>query len=73
MQECDDASIEYEFKIFPTYLIQARDTGICPARREIYAELIDELIRQVSIESPETGVLFVRIRDEINMTLSGKI
>merc|ERR1712147_570903 len=49
---------------------QARDSGICPARREIYAELIDELIRQVSIESPETGVLFVRIRDEINMTLS---
>jgi len=51
-------------------LAQARDSGICPARREIYAELIDELIRQVSIESPETGVLFVRIRDEINMTLS---
>merc|ERR1712133_287016 len=49
---------------------QARDTGICPARREIYAEIIDELIRQVSIESPETGVLFLRIRDEINMTLS---
>jgi dynein light intermediate chain len=49
---------------------QARETGICPARREIYAELIDELIRQVAIESPETGVLFVRIRDEINMTLS---
>merc|ERR1712062_285178 len=49
---------------------QARDTGICPARRENYAEIIDELIRQVSIESPETGVLFLRIRDEINMTLS---
>lgn len=50
---------------------QAREAGICPARREIYSELMDELIRQIAITTPETGTLLVQIRDEINMSLSG--
>ncbi len=29
----------------------------------------DELIRQVTIESPERGLLLLRVRDEIRMTL----
>lgn len=28
---------------------EARETGICPIRRELYSECFDELIRQVSI------------------------
>jgi len=50
---------------------QARESGICPARREIYSELMDELIRQIAITTPETGTLLVQVRDEINMSLSG--
>ena len=51
--------------------IQARESGICPARREVYSELMDEMIRQIALTGPETGALMVQIRDEINMSLSG--
>ena len=34
---------------------QARENGICPVREELYAQCFDELIRQVTIESPERG------------------
>ena len=30
----------------------------------------DELIRQVTIESPERGLLLMRVRDEVRMTIS---
>merc|ERR1712055_1126258 len=50
---------------------QARESGICPARREVYSELMDEMIRQIALTGPETGALMVQIRDEINMSLSG--
>jgi len=30
----------------------------------------DELIRQVAIESPERGLLLMRVRDEVRMTIS---
>merc|ERR1712055_1005855 len=50
---------------------QARESGICPARREIYSELLDELIRQIAIGNPELAGLLVTIRDEINMSLAG--
>lgn len=49
---------------------QARETGICPVRRELYQQGFDELIRQVTIECAERGLLLLRIRDEINMTLA---
>jgi hypothetical protein len=32
--------------------------------------LPDELIRQVTIESPERGLLLMRVRDEVRMTIS---
>ena len=51
--------------------IKARESGICPARREVYSELMDEMIRQIALTGPETGALMVQIRDEINMSLSG--
>lgn len=47
---------------------QARETGICPVRRELYAQAFDETIRQVTIECAERGLLLLRIRDEIRMT-----
>jgi dynein light intermediate chain len=30
-------------------LRQARETGICPVREELYAQCFDELIRQITI------------------------
>merc|ERR1711973_173892 len=48
---------------------QARETGICPVRRELYSQCFDELIRQVTINCAERGLLLLRVRDEINMTL----
>eukprot|EP00730_Choanoeca_flexa_P019865 TRINITY_DN9716_c0_g1_i3.p1 TRINITY_DN9716_c0_g1~~TRINITY_DN9716_c0_g1_i3.p1 ORF type:complete len:260 (+),score=67.28 TRINITY_DN9716_c0_g1_i3:46-825(+) len=49
---------------------QARETGICPVRRELYAQVFDELIRQVTVECAERGLLLLRVRDELRMTLS---
>merc|ERR1711971_104615 len=49
---------------------QARETGICPVRRELYAQCFDELIRQVTINCAERGLLLLRVRDEIRMTIA---
>ncbi|KAE8289083.1 Axonemal dynein light intermediate polypeptide 1 Inner dynein arm light chain, axonemal [Larimichthys crocea] len=48
---------------------QARNTGICPVRRELYSQCFDELIRQVTINCAERGLLLLRVRDEIQMTI----
>ncbi|CAM9397760.1 unnamed protein product [Phaeothamnion confervicola] len=48
---------------------QARETGICPVREDLYAQAFDELIRQVTLDGPERGLLCMRVRDEINMTI----
>lgn len=49
---------------------QARETGICPIRRELYTQCFDEVIRQVTINCAERGLLLLRIRDELKMTLA---
>merc|ERR1712000_196698 len=48
---------------------QARETGICPIREELYSQCFDELIRQVTINCAERGLLLLRVRDEIKMTI----
>ncbi len=48
---------------------QARETGICPIREELYAQCFDEIIRQITINCAERGFLLVRVRDEIKMTI----
>lgn len=48
---------------------QAREMGICPVREDLYSQCFDELIRQVCINSPERGLLLLRVRDEIRMTI----
>jgi len=48
---------------------QARETGICPIRDELYSQAFDEIIRQVTINCAERGFLLVRVRDEIKMTI----
>lgn len=49
---------------------QARETGICPVREELYAQCFDEIIRQVTINCAERGLLLLRVRDEMRMTVS---
>lgn len=49
---------------------QARVKGICPVREELYSQCFDEIIRQVTIECPERGLLLLRVRDQIKMTIA---
>lgn len=49
---------------------QARETGICPIREELYSQCFDELIRQITINCAERGLLLLRVRDEARMTIS---
>lgn len=42
-------------------LRQARETGICQVRRELYAQCFDELIRQCTINCTERGLLLLRV------------
>jgi len=48
---------------------QARESGICPVREDLYSQVFDELIRQTTIDGPERGLLLLRARDEIRMTI----
>ncbi|KAM3132994.1 hypothetical protein pb186bvf_014850 [Paramecium bursaria] len=49
---------------------QARETGICPIREELLSQCFDEIIRQVTINCPERGLLLMRVRDELKMTIA---
>ncbi|CAG0922627.1 unnamed protein product [Notodromas monacha] len=49
---------------------QAKETGICPIRRELYTQAFDELIRQATVNCAERGLLLLRARDELKMTLA---
>jgi dynein light intermediate chain len=49
---------------------QARETGVCPIREELYSQCFDELIRQITINCAERGLLLLRVRDEARMTIS---
>merc|ERR1712100_338162 len=48
---------------------QARRSGICPVREDLYSRTFDELIRQVTLNCPERGLLLLRVRDEVKMTI----
>ena len=49
---------------------QARESGICPVREELFSQCFDEIIRQVTLNLPERGLVLLRIRDEIRMTIA---
>ena len=48
---------------------KAREAGICPVREELYSQAFDELIRQVALDGPERGLIMMRVRDEMRMTI----
>lgn len=39
-------------------------------REELYAQCFDELIRQVTVNCAERGLLLLRVRDEMRMTIA---
>ena len=49
---------------------QARESGICRVREELHSQCFDEIIRQVTIDCPERGLLLMRVRDELKMTIA---
>eukprot|EP00760_Papus_ankaliazontas_P034634 PhM_4_TR7317/c0_g1_i1/m.88003/K10410/DNALI; dynein light intermediate chain, axonemal len=48
----------------------ARDTGICPIRRELYNECLSELCRQVMTEERERGLFLLKLRAEREGTIA---
>ncbi|KAJ1458841.1 axonemal dynein light chain-domain-containing protein [Pelagophyceae sp. CCMP2097] len=48
---------------------QAREAGICPVREDLYSQTFSELIRQITLDGPERGLLLLRARDEVRMTV----
>ena len=48
----------------------AREHGVCQVREELFSQLFDELIRQITINCAERGFLLVRVRDEYRMVLA---
>ena len=49
---------------------QARENAICPVREELFSQAFDEIIRQVSINCPERGLLLHRVRDEMKLEIA---
>lgn len=49
--------------------LNAKETGICPYREELYDECFDELIRQVTINCLERGILMMLVKKESVMTM----
>ena len=43
-------------------LLQVRGKSICQDREQLFSESFDELIRQITLEQPERGLLLLRIR-----------
>ncbi|KAF2367578.1 Axonemal dynein light chain [Trinorchestia longiramus] len=49
--------------------LAAYENGICPVRRELYTQCFDELIRQVTINCSERGLLLYRVRHQLGAAL----
>jgi dynein light intermediate chain len=49
--------------------LNAKETGICPIREELYDECFDELIRQVTINCLERGILMMLVKQESVKTM----
>lgn len=47
----------------------AKSLGACPVKEDLYSQCFDEIIRQITIKCPERGLLLMRVRDEIKMTI----
>ncbi|CAF1137439.1 unnamed protein product [Adineta steineri] len=52
------------------YQEEALEIGLCPKRRRIYNDLFDELIRIITLQCCERGLLLARIRNEFLQWMS---
>ncbi|KAE8914566.1 hypothetical protein PF005_g12795 [Phytophthora fragariae] len=48
---------------------QARVHAICPVREKFFLQVFEELIREVARECPERGLMLLRVRDELRLTI----
>ena len=46
----------------------AKETGICEVREHLYDECFAELIRQVTVNCLERGIILMRVKHEIETT-----
>ena len=49
---------------------QARESGICQVREELFEQCFDEIIRQVALREPERGILLHRVKLDIQKTIN---
>ena len=53
---------------------QARQEGICEVRRELHSQCFQEIIRQSAVTCMERGLLMLRMRDELRLSVqAGKV
>jgi dynein light intermediate chain, axonemal len=50
--------------------MQARTDAVCPIRQHLFSQTLDEIIRQVTLNCPERGLMLLRVRDERKMTIA---
>ncbi|KAL4114601.1 hypothetical protein PRIC2_014535 [Phytophthora ramorum] len=48
---------------------QARVHAVCPVREKFFLQVFEELIREVACECPERGLMLLRVRDELRLTI----
>jgi len=46
------------------------DSGLCPIREKLYDETFQELIRQITINCLERGILLMRVKNESDLTIN---
>ena len=51
-------------------LLSCRETGIGKIRRDLYFQAFDQLIGQDTLSELERGLLLLRVRDAIKMTIA---
>lgn len=50
-------------------IYQARVHAICPVREKFFLQVFEELIREAACECPERGLMLLRVRDELRLTI----
>ena len=65
----DLAQLHERFDVM-LYKEEALEIGLCPKRRRIYNDLFDELIRTITLQCAERGLLLARIKNEFLQWMS---
>jgi dynein light intermediate chain len=49
---------------------KTHDSGLCPIKEKLYDETFQELIRQITINCLERGILLMRVKNESDLTIN---